>query len=559
MTARRLPSFHRPLALGALGSLATLGLLLATSPAGALTLAAAAATDLDKAVAAEGLGEPTDVAELPDGRLVVVERQGNVNTFTPGTPDPLQDHIDVDSSHNERGLLGVQIDQDFATNQYIYFYASQGNDANNRQKILRYKLGADGKLSGLKPVIDMGLMGPANHNGGGISVYGKVLFVGVGDTGKNNATPHNHFGSCLNHANGKLLRVSIADDNTLGQPVADNPLVNVAMATGCDDSGPGDIDPFVMRAPDKRIYAWGFRNPFRVWADPTTGKVWVGDVGEEKKEEIDVVDKGKHYGYPFFEGSVAYTKQQQPFQPDGLCMGMTPASECIPPVTEHDRAGGGASMGGRILDGCGWPDAWKKRYIYADHEQGKIWTSDVNATRDGLVANSVKDFASAANPVAMRMGTDNALYIVERGGTVTRITAKGAVATPNSCPAINGGPMNGAGGGGSGGASGGGAAGAAAGGAAAGGATGTGGNATTGGANSTAGTGTNPGAGNATNPGAGASSSTPGGAANGANSGDSGGCGCRLAGTERGSATLALSALVAALGLVLGRRRNRRS
>lgn len=555
MTDRRLPSSHRPLVLGALGAL---GLLLATSPAGALTLAAAAATDLNKDVAAEGLAEPTDVVELPDGRLVVIERQGNVKTFTPGMDDPVQDHIDVDSGHNERGLLGVVIDLDFATNQYIYFYASQGNDAANRQKILRYKLGADGKLSGLKPVIDMGLQGPANHNGGGISVYGKTLFVGVGDTGKNNATPHNHFASCLNLANGKVLRVSIADDNTLGQPVADNPLMNVAMVTGCDNSGAGDNEPFVMRAPDKRIYAWGFRNPFRLWADPTTGKVWVGDVGEEKKEEISVVDKGKHYGYPFFEGTTAYTQQQQPFQPAGACMGMTPASECIGPATEHDRASGGASMGGTIMDGCNWPAAWKKRYVYADHEQGKVWTSDVNDTRDGLVANSVKDFATANNPVAMRMGTSNALYIVERSGVVSRITAKAAPPAVNSCPGVNGATGSGAGGGGSGGASGGGAAGAGT----------TGGVDNAGGTNATGGGGlgstglggkpTTPGAGTSSTGTDAGSSGTAAGAGNGADSGDSGGCGCRMVGAN-GSSALALGGLASALALVLGRRRNRRS
>jgi len=442
MPDRRFASFHSSMLKGALAALAV---AFVSSPAHALTLQGDAATDLSAAVAAESLGEPTDVAELPDGRIVVIERQGNVKTFTPGMEDPAQDHINVDSSHNERGLLGVVIDPGFATNQYIYFYASQGNDANNRQKILRYKLGADGKLSALKAVVDMGLMGPANHNGGGISIYKNTIFIGVGDTGANAATPQNHFGSCLNKANGKVLRVSL-DEATLGQPVADNPLMNETMVTGCDSTG-GDNGAFVMRAPEKRIYAWGFRNPFRLWADPQTGLVWVGDVGEEKKEEIDVIDvkKGRHYGYPFWEGTVEYN---QSFKPANGCMGLTPPSACVPPVTEHDRASAGASMGGRILDGCGWPEAWRKRYIYGDHEQGKIWTSDVNAARDGLVANSQKDFATSNGVVAFRMGTDNALYIVERAaGRVTRITAKGA---PTTCPDINGSPTSGGGGGGSG-------------------------------------------------------------------------------------------------------------
>jgi MYXO-CTERM domain-containing protein len=547
-----------------LGAATALGLVLGASPARALTLSATATPDLDATIAAEGLGEPTDVGVLPDGRIVVIERQGNVKTFTLGMDDPVQDHIDVDSSHNERGLLGLVIDPDYAKTQFIYVYASQGNDADNRQKILRYKLGADGKLSGLTPVVTMGLMGPANHNGGGISLYKNTLFIGVGDTGANATPPQNHFGSCLNHANGKVLRVSL-DEATLGQPPADNPLVNEAMVTGCDGTG----SAFTMMPPEKRIYSWGFRNPFRLWADPTTGKVWVGDVGETTKEEIDVVDKGKHYGYPFWEGTVEYN---QAFKPaNGGCMGMVPATPCVPPVIDHDRGGGGAVIGGRILDGCGWPDAWKKRYIFGDHEQGKVWVADVNDTRDGLVANSRKDFASSSNVVAMRMGTDNALYVVERGGgRVTRITAKAAPpATANSCPDINGAPSEGGGGGGTGGAGGTGTGGSAN--------PGTGGSAnpgTGGNAPGTGGTGnTNPTGGNAPttggsgNPGtagtsatstAGTGTTTSGGTGSATgDTGDDSGCGCRAAGSS-GSSLGALAALGAALGVALQRRRRAR-
>jgi glucose/arabinose dehydrogenase len=555
MTDQRLQCFHRSFALGALSAL---GLLLTTSSAAALTLAAAAATDFDKIVAAEGLGEPTDVAVLPDGRIVVIERAGNVNTFTLGTPDPLTDRITVDSSHNERGLLGIVVDPDFATNQFVYFYASQGTDANNRQKILRYKLGTDGKLSALKPVVDMGLKGPANHNGGGISIYGGHMYIGVGDTGANSTPPTNKLSSCLNQANGKILRVSLAEA-TLGQPPADNPLMNVAMVTGCTSSS----SDFAMMAPDKRIFAWGFRNPFRIWADPTSGKIWVGDVGETTREEVTIVDvaKGRHYGYPFWEGTTEYN---QAFKPAGACMGMTPASPCIAPGHDYPRASGGSVTGGRIMDGCGWPAAWKSRYIFGDHEQGKIWTVDVTPTRDGIVPSSQKDFATSADVVAFSMGTDNALYVVERGGTVSRITAKAApAATPGSCLTVAPAPSNGAGGGGAGGASGGGGASA---GAPAGGQAPSAGAPASGGQNATAGTSTSTGGTGGTagqSPGAGAPSGTAGsstsgnGSTGGGKPDDSGGCGCRVGANE--STWAGISALVAALGFALGRRRSRRS
>jgi glucose/arabinose dehydrogenase len=553
--------------------LTALPLLLAASPAQALTLAAAAATDFDATVAADNLGQPTDVAELPDGRIVVIEKGGNVKTFTPGVDDPAVDKITVENGNNERGLLGIVADPDFATNHFLYFYASQGNDANNRHHVLRYTLGADGKLGNVKTVIDMGLMGPANHDGGGLSIYGGNLFVSVGDTGNNSSIPpHNHFGSCLNHANGKVLRVSLAEA-TLGQPPADNPLVGLAMVTGCDDTSAGDNAAFVMRAPEKRIYAWGFRNPFRNWADPMTGKVWVGDVGETTREEIDVVEKGKHYGFPFYEGTKDW-RSKQTFVPQGDCMGMTPAAPCVAPQTDYGDdgpTGGGAPqeavMGGRILDGCGWPAAWKSRYIFGDHVLNKIWTVDVNATRDGVVANSRKDFATSNGVTAMRMGTDNALYIVEYGSNrVTRITAKAApAATPGSCLTTNPAPTSGAGGSGAGGAAVGGAAagGASAGGQAAGGTGTTAGTSTGGTAAPTGGTATGTGGTSSTTAGtssttAGTSSTTAGTTGSNSDSGDSGGCGCSVAGGH-GTALLSLAALASALGLVFGRRRNRRS
>lgn len=529
--------------LVSLGALSALGLLLGAAPAqAAVTLATEAAADFDATVQAEGLQQPVDVAVLPDGKVLVITRTGDVLIYSEPNGEPTEQHIDVDSGPAEQGLLGVVLDPGFATNQFIYFYASLGEQSENRHHVVRYKLGADGMLSMPTPVITMGLRGPANHNGGAIDIHDGNLYIGVGDTGANATPPQNKFGSCLNIANGKVLRVSLAEA-TLGQPAAGNPLENEAMVTGCTSTG-GDLG---MQAPDKRIFAWGFRNPFRLWVDPSSGKVWVGDVGEEAREEISIVEAGKHYGYPFEEGTVVY---DQDFKPANGCMGLTPASECIKPVHDWARAGGGTSIGGRILDGCGWPDAWKSRYIFGDYVQDDIWTLEVNAGRDGIVANSLQDFASADGPVAFRMGTDNALYIAESAsGTVTRITPKGMAPAPNSCPDVNDPPGSNPGGG------------SGAGGGASGGNAATAGNSS--GGNGSGGTMSGVGmsgtGGTTSGNTSGNSSGGSGNPATGGSSGDSGGCGCRTVG-HAGSLTLGFGALAGALGLsLLRRRRGRRS
>src|SRR6185503_5532770 len=114
-----------------------------------------------------------------------------------------------------------------------------------------------------------------------------------------------------------------------------------------------------------------------------------------------------------------------------------------------------------------WPAVWKSRYVFGDYNLGKVWTIDVNAARECVVANSRKDFANSSKRTGMRMGTYNALYFLEEGGTVTRVTAKGSTSTPNICPSVNGEPDTtpsggtGAGGGAAGGVGGGAAAGSA--------------------------------------------------------------------------------------------------
>ncbi len=537
MTSRR-PLSPRPLTLvGALGAFAVL--LTSAAPANAaITLAGDAATAFDTKVFLMGLNQPTDLAVLPDGRVIIIQKSGDLVTVPAAGGDPIEDHIDV-STNSEQGLLGIVPDPNFATNQYIYVYADNPDSQPNRHQILRYKFTPESKLGTKTVVLDMGLEGPANHDGGGIDIYQGNLYMGVGDTGANSSPPTNRYGTCLNKGNGKVLRISLADA-TLGQPPADNPLVDVAAVTGCDSTG----SEFKMTAPDKRIFAWGFRNPFRLWVDKTNGKVWVGDVGEATREEIDVVQKGMHHGYPFREGGKDWA---QNFAPPGECMGVTPGTACVAPVFDYDRTGKDSSViGGRILDGCNWPAAWKSRYLFGDYNQNKLWTLDVNATRDGVVANSQKDFATSDRLTAMRMGTDNALYILEEGGNVTRITAKGGMATANSCPSVNAEPGGTPGGGG--------AAGMGAGGSS--GQTSTGGQTSTdGGSSSTAGNAATTAGATST---AGAAGVSGGAKGNNPASGDSGGCGCHVVGSPATS-TLGLGALVAGLGMSLRRRRGRKS
>jgi hypothetical protein len=226
------------------------------------------------------------------------------------------------------------------------------------------------------------------------------------------------------------------------------------MVTGCT----GWNQNLTMQAPDTRIFAWGFRNPYRFWVDPMTQRLWVGDVGETTREEIAIGAPinaagadGQHFGYPFREGTTNYTTAQQSFQPAGACMGVTPARECVPAVYDYPHADNdNCVIGGLIPSGCGWEAPWTSKYIFGDNGSGRVWTLDVNGTRDGVVDDSVEDFASTQGIGSFRMGAKGVLYLAEvSGGVVTMITPKGL--NPAMCASAGAGGMGGMGGMGAGG------------------------------------------------------------------------------------------------------------
>ncbi|HYO97106.1 MAG TPA: PQQ-dependent sugar dehydrogenase [Polyangiaceae bacterium] len=591
--------------------------LLTATPALADTLAAGDAATLlnidDGFIG--GLMLPTALAFLPDGRIVVTQKAGAVRLFEAnGMPAAVSTigtfTVDTES---EKGLLNVLVHPEFATNRLLIFYYSAadggtpppmgtgGGSDNNRHRVVTIRLGENNMLEmATQKVLLQNLRGPANHDGGALSIYGDKLFVGVGDTGANSGVAPsamrvtNYASTCLTDPNGKVLRINL--DGTIP---TDNPLVGKA-SSACGALPGGPPGAATMTGVRTEIFAWGFRNPWRVWADPKSGNLWVGDVGEVTYEEINVVPKagGKHFGWPFREGDQGMAATQ--------CAGIAPGSNCVDPAyfCQHsDNTMQPANpavarecnslTGGIILDACEWPASIQGRYVFGDYESRQSWSLAVNAARDGVSGQRAGLFAGeGAGPVHYAENAGALSVVMHAGnGRVTRISPKMPEA---SC--TGGGGMGGSGGTGGGGPSGGaagmaggGKAGGSSGGMSAGGtggsspvAGGTGGASTGGASPSNGGTsagGSSPASGGSS-PAAGGSGNTPSaggrspsggsgnptsggstgnpsaGAAGDAGGGDDGGCGCRVAGSQSGG----LAAVVAALGLsfLFGRRRRSR-
>lgn len=366
-----------------------------------------------------GATSATDIAFSGDGRALVTRKTGQIvlrraNGTTELIAYPFGGTLDTGS---EKGLLGVVADPDVAENRAFYFYVSNGPTA-DKHRVYRAVLGQESDTLTVDPVpvialsrgFGPGLEGPANHDGGGLIIHDDQLYVSVGDTGANASPPTNKYGSCLNKGNGKVLRVNL--DGTVP---SDNPLVGLASVTACTSVNAA----WTTLPPDPRVYAWGFRNPWRLWVDPETGLLFIGDVGEVTQEEISIGGGDQHYGYPFEEGTQIWGPVQ------GMnCSSMTPSRSCTAPAFSYPRSPGFAVTGGLIPEACGWNNVFAgAHYVYGDSGGSFIRALPMNAARTGFASAVPIQVATGPGPVSFRMGPDGSLYVVQFGaGAVHRFT-----------------------------------------------------------------------------------------------------------------------------------------
>ncbi len=417
--------------------------VLATLPAGAQTLTPGGpANTFQMGTYVSGLGPLTDFRFLPDGRVVMTEKTGAVKVRRTDGSVVTAGSFTVDSD-SEKGLLGVEVDPQFATNTFLYFYASDGPSTANKHRVSKVKLKPDNFLDctgscsaaqGSVQVLLQNLRGPANHDGGGLAIGpdGK-LYVGVGDTGANSGLPPggpitNYIATCLTTANGKVLRINLD-----GAIPADNPLAAAGTRVPACDGSPGSApNPSnVTGIPRAEIWSWGFRNPFRFWFDAQTDRLWVGDVGEVSYEEVDLVTKGQHYGWPWREGAFGHpvTSCDNLGADGGGAHCVEPAYFCEHAGALGDNDGNCQSItGGIFVDSPSWPAPYRGRYFFGDNANGNVWTLTPNAARDGFVPGPRSDFGTGfPTPVRFLVGPDGNLYVGDLGGNIVVISPRPGV------------------------------------------------------------------------------------------------------------------------------------
>lgn len=353
---------------------------------------------------ATGLTEPVDIAHCGDSRLFVVLQPGVIRIITDSMtvlPTPfLNIQSIVNDAGNEQGLLGLAFDPAYASNGYFYVHYT-GGSGNGFSVVSRFTVSADSNIADVNSQVVLFTWPQpfANHNGGDLE-FGPDgnLYIALGDGGSAGDPQGN--AQDLTDPLGDILRIRPEPDSTYSIP-ADNPWVNAG----------GDTLP--------EIWASGLRNPFRFGFDALTGDVWIGDVGQNAWEEIDLWPGGTvgapNFGWRCYEGNAPYNTS-----------GCQPQSFYVPPVAVHENVFTGgdwcSSIGGRVYRGTQFPRLYG-RYIYTDYCAAEFWS----LTPDGIGGWNDELLLDGAGQgwVCIAEGHDGTLYTCNQlTGVVRKIVDK---------------------------------------------------------------------------------------------------------------------------------------
>jgi glucose/arabinose dehydrogenase len=424
-------------------------------------------TQVNLKTIATGLISPVGGAVAPgiDDRIFVLDQVGKIWSIRVSGNRTGQTRLFLDVSarmvpvglfkplnYDERGLLGLAFHPNFRRNGLFYTFTSEPaaghtpdfttsssprvpfdpvDEVEEQSVVTEWHVRAPG-ADNLE--VDLGsarqllrIAKPQfNHNGGALA-FGpdNLLYISLGDGGNANDEGEGH----VQGGNGQ----SLANGNVLGKILRINPLGRNS-ANG--QYGVPASNPFVGKPGADEIFARGFRNPYRMSFDSKTGKLWVGDVGQNDVEEVDIATIGGNYGWPIKEATFlfddgaclpdhhAFVYQNSPGSPAGL----------IDPIALYDHVDGEGAPETRVAIVGGFVyrgdkiDALKGRYVFGDYSAeigeaaaGHMFVLDANNQVTELVAAN-------RNPLALAVlgwvrDSDGEIYLLANGtGTLNGAT-----------------------------------------------------------------------------------------------------------------------------------------
>lgn len=340
------------------------------------------------------VGVPVLMVSPPDGsnRNFVVDKNGLVTRFDNQDSVKMSStFLDIRSVVDptlEQGLLGLAFDPDYVKNGYFYLFYTVNVKGVRSSVLSRMSVSTtDPNLADVSTELKiMEIARPADLHAGGMVLFGqdRLLYVSVGD-GSVDPKIAQDTTSLL----GKILRIDVSGSN------AKTPY-----------SIPAD-NPFVGSKAGQReeIFAFGFRNPWRMSLDEETGQIWIGDVGESSYEEVNILVPGGNYGWPHYEGSTEYLDAQD-----------LSYSDTQAPYYEYAHTSGkGSVIGGHVYRGNNLKGLLGK-YLFADFVSGEIFILD-----DSKQPFSTTLLGQISLPTAFGEDSNRELYIVNTVGEIYRI------------------------------------------------------------------------------------------------------------------------------------------
>jgi putative heme-binding domain-containing protein len=327
------------------------------------------------------------VCEHETGKIWLIEKEEGKTGEKKGLFGDFGSEIRVSGS---TGLLGITFHPKFKEN-HKYYIQHEHMDAGRLYAFVSEKIMSDDfrKDSG-KPSREIyrAACATTDHSGGGVE-FGPdgMMYIAMGDTGPQ-GDPQGH-GQDLKRPLGKMLRIDVEhSENGKAYAIpADNPFV-----------GKPDVLP--------EIWAYGFREPWRFCFDPVTKELWVGDVGQDTYEEVDIVRPGENYGWNVYEGFEPYSSRYR-----------RKDEKYTPPVFSYTRKFGNSVTGGFVYRA----DPKSPHYgafICADYTSKRIWA----ITHENRTLKTIVQIATAPQRVAS-FGRDDAgeIYVVGYEGMIYRM------------------------------------------------------------------------------------------------------------------------------------------
>ena len=339
--------------------------------------------------------QPVFLTHGGDSRIFVVERDGRILVFpddslATSTGVFLDLSAQVETGGGEQGLLGLVFHPQYsATGRFYVNYSEQGT---GKTIVSEFTVSSDPNLADTNSEqVLLQVNQPFSNHNGGMLAFGPdgLLYIGMGDGGSG-GDPQNH-GQDRTTLLGAMLRIdinSVSAPNQYGIPPT-NPLV-------------GNSQGF-----REEIFAYGLRNPWRFSFDDLTGDLWLGDVGQNAIEEIDLIVIGGNYGWNIMEGTQCFLSSN---------CGQTGLEL---PVVEYDHSLGQSVTGGYVYRGQKFPGL-QGYYLYGDFISGRIWRLNTVSPAQGveeLIDTNI-------NISSFGVNQENELFLLDYGsGKIFTITS----------------------------------------------------------------------------------------------------------------------------------------